>query len=152
VSRESVSATAARQETGAPWDRRPGPARVGIDASEITSGIIDPERLGTGTPSAANYLRGDGTWAAAGGGAGGTATVTVPNGRYEHEQVITAVGVTGSSRVTLSLGTMADSAENAADMLDVASIGAIPGTDQITVLLAFSAPTAGPIPINWSAA
>jgi hypothetical protein len=65
VSRESVSATAARQETGAPWDRRPGPARVGIDASEITSGIIAPERLGTGTPSAANYLRGDGTWAAA---------------------------------------------------------------------------------------
>jgi hypothetical protein len=152
MSREVVSANEARAESGAPWAGRPGPVRTGFDASEIVSGVVPPARLGTGTPSAANYLRGDGTWAAAGGGAGGTATITVPNGRFEHEETVTATGVTASSRVTLSLGTMLDAAENAADMLDIASIGAVPGTDQITVLLSFTEPHAGPIPINWSAA
>lgn len=34
----------------------------------LTTGPIPPAKLGTGTPSAANYLRGDGTWATAGGG------------------------------------------------------------------------------------
>lgn len=115
-------------------------------------GAITPSMLGTGTPGAGNFLRGDGTWAAAGGGSGGTATVTVPASRFEHEQVITAAGVTPSSRVTLSLGTMNDADENAADMLDIAGMGARPGTGTITVLLAFSTPTSGPIPINWSAA
>jgi hypothetical protein len=39
------------------------------DAADIASGVVAPARLGTGTPSASNYLRGDGTWAtvAAGG-------------------------------------------------------------------------------------
>jgi hypothetical protein len=115
-------------------------------------GAITPAMLGTGTPGAGNFLRGDGTWSAAGGGSGGTATVTVPNSRLEHEQTVAAVGVTPSSRVTVSLGAMDDSAENAADMLDVASIGALPGTDTLTILLAFSTPTGGAIAINWSAA
>lgn len=152
MSREVVSANAARAETGDPWVGRPGPARVGIDASEITSGIIAPERLGTGTPSAGNYLRGDGTWAAAGGGAGGTATVTVAHNSYSHEETVTATGVTPTSRVTLSLAPMAPTAENAVDLLRIAAIGAVPGTDQITVQMAFLAPTTGPIPLNWSAA
>jgi hypothetical protein len=94
----------------------------------------------------------DTTWVTAGGGAGGTATVTVPNARYEHSETITATGVTPTSRVTLALGLMDDQAQNSADMLDIASMGAVPGTNQITVQMSFSTPTSGPIPINWSAA
>jgi hypothetical protein len=34
-------------------------------AADITSGVIAVARLGTGTPSSSNYLRGDGAWTAA---------------------------------------------------------------------------------------
>jgi hypothetical protein len=98
------------------------------------------------------FLRADGEWGAAGGGAGGTATVTVPHNAYSVEQTVTATGVTPTSRITLSLAPMAPTAENAVDLLRIAAIGAVPGTDQITVQMAFLAPTTGPIPLNWSAA
>ena len=35
--------------------------------------------------------------------------------------------------------------------LAIAGLGATPGTDTLTILLAFAEPTAGAIPINWSA-
>ena len=34
------------------------------DASAILSGILNPARLGSGTPSSSNWLRGDGSWVA----------------------------------------------------------------------------------------
>ena len=37
-------------------------------ASDITSGTVAAARLGSGTPSASNFLRGDGAWATAGQG------------------------------------------------------------------------------------
>lgn len=39
-----------------------------FDAAKITTGVIATSRLGSGTPSTANYLRGDGTWVAVSGG------------------------------------------------------------------------------------
>jgi len=43
-----------------------------FDAAYIQTGIIDPNRLGTGSTGAGNlYLADDGTWKAIGGGGGG---------------------------------------------------------------------------------
>ncbi len=48
------------------------------DASLISSGVVAVARLGTGTPSSANFLRGDGAWTAVGGsGAWGSITGTL---------------------------------------------------------------------------
>lgn len=92
------------------------------------------------------------TIAAAGGsGLTGTATVTVANGSYEHTETVAAVGVTASSKVLLSLGTMVDADENDPEMVDVATMGATPGTDTLSIQIAFHGPMRGAIPINWSA-
>ena len=47
-------------------------------ASDITSGVFAPARLGTGTASASNFLRGDGSWAvpASGGSAAAVSFTT----------------------------------------------------------------------------
>lgn len=94
------------------------------------------------------------TIAASGGGSltSGTATVTVPNKRLEWSETVTATGVTGSSRIMLTVAPHDDADENDAEMLDIAAISAAPGTGQITVEMAFTTPTAGPIKINWMAA
>ncbi len=39
-----------------------------LNASNLATGTVPTARLGTGTASASTYLRGDGTWATAGGG------------------------------------------------------------------------------------
>lgn len=39
------------------------PSVHGHDASDIASGVIDPLRLGSGTPGSSVFLRGDGVWA-----------------------------------------------------------------------------------------
>jgi hypothetical protein len=51
----------------------------------------------------------------------------------------------------LSLGAFTDDDENAIEFLDVSAMGATPGTNQITVNMAFASPTSGPIKLNWSA-
>lgn len=92
------------------------------------------------------------TIAASGGGLSGQATVTVPNNRIEWSETVTATGVTGASRIFLTVAPHVDADENDAEMLDIAAMSAAPGTDQITVELAFPTPAAGPIKINWMAA
>lgn len=79
----------------------------------------------------------------------GSATLTVPNGAIEARATVTAA-VSPTSRIVLTLGTMADADENAAELLDVAALAAIPGTGSFVIEAAFLTPTAGSVPVNWS--
>lgn len=105
-----------------------------------------------GLLSAADKTKLDGIAAGATATVKGLASVTVPNNRLEWSETVTATGVTGSSVVLLSIAPHADSDENDAEMLDVMAMSAAPGTDQITVELAFATPTAGVVKLNWMAA
>ena len=82
----------------------------------------------------------------------GEAVVTVPNNSRQWTETVAATGVTGSSRIFLTIAPHLDADENDAEMLDVMAMSAAPGTGQITVEMAFATPTAGPIKLNWMAA
>lgn len=82
----------------------------------------------------------------------GQAVITVPNNRLEWSETVTATGVTPANRIFPSIAPHDDADENDAEMLDVAAMSVAAGTNQITVEMAFSTPTAGPIKINWMAA
>jgi hypothetical protein len=45
-----------------------GSDELALDGSQITTGTVAAARLGTGTPSSANFLRGDGSWQTVSGG------------------------------------------------------------------------------------
>ena len=64
-----------------------------LPASKITSGVFATARLGTGTPSSSNYLRGDGTWASVTSANNGTLTLS------------TGTGLTGSATFTANQST-----------------------------------------------
>lgn len=82
----------------------------------------------------------------------GVVTITVPYpGAYEWTETVTATGVTSSQRVLMSIGSHVDADENSAELLDVAAIEALAGTDQITVTASFSTLTQGAIKLNYMA-
>ncbi len=83
----------------------------------------------------------------------GTATMTLsdPAGQLEHQQVVSAPGVTLASRLFVTLAPASDADENDPEMTDMLALAASPGAGSLTVTAAFAAPMSGPIKINWSA-
>jgi hypothetical protein len=85
------------------------------------------------------------------GGLAGQVSLPVPNNSISAEATLTARGVTPTNVVMIGLAPHSDSDENATDLIDLLSVSATPGTDEITVIASFATPHAGSIRLNWSA-
>jgi hypothetical protein len=93
----------------------------------------------------------------AGGGGGatpnGSATVTITGpaaGSIEWSETVAAVGLTTSNLVFVQLAPPNNSLENDPEMLDIAAMSAAClANDTITVTMAFTTPTRGPIALLY---
>jgi hypothetical protein len=74
-----------------------------LNASNIASGTVATARLGSGTPSSSNFLRGDGSWQTP--TSGGVTSFNGNTGALEGWQDITS-GTFGSGTTTLSIGSL----------------------------------------------
>jgi len=81
----------------------------------------------------------------------GTGVLSVADNALEASTVIAAPGVLPASIVMVSLAPSLDADENSAELLDLVTLWAEAGTDQITLNATFSDPTSGAVKINWSA-
>ena len=81
----------------------------------------------------------------------GVGLLAVADNALEASSVISAPGVAPTSIITVSLAPSPDADENSPDLLDLITLWAEPGTDQITLNATFSDPTSGAVKINWSA-
>ena len=81
----------------------------------------------------------------------GTGLLAVADNALEASTVIAAPGVAATSIITVSLAPSLDADENSPDLLDLVTLWAEAGTDQITLNATFSDPTSGAVKINWSA-
>ena len=81
----------------------------------------------------------------------GTGLLAVADNALEASTVIAAPGVALTSVITVSLAPSLDADENSPDLLDLVTLWAEAGTDQIILNATFSDPTSGAVKINWSA-
>jgi len=79
------------------------------------------------------------------------ATITVPQNRYEVISTVAASGVVSTNNIVVSVASHLDTDENSEEMLDIKTLSASAGTDQITFTIIFSEPTSGPVKLSWSA-
>lgn len=90
-----------------------------LNAANISTGVVAPARLGTGSPSATTYLAGDGTWKTSVSGTVTAVTVTTANGV---SATVTNQGTTPA--FTFTLGAITPTS--------VTSSGPISGTSLVT--------------------
>ncbi|MGA1075239.1 MAG: hypothetical protein ACO307_08920, partial [Ilumatobacteraceae bacterium] len=94
-----------------------------IDAGKLTSGTVAPARLGSGTPSASNFLRGDGTWSTPSGSGDVVGPASSVDGRValfdgttgkllRQSSAALATIATSGSAADLSTGTVASARLN----------------------------------------
>ena len=81
----------------------------------------------------------------------GTGVLTVADNSLEASTIIAAPGVAPTSIITVTLAPSFDADENSPELLDLVTLWAEAGTDQITLNATFSDPTSGAVKINWSA-
>ena len=81
----------------------------------------------------------------------GVGLLAVADNALEASSVISALGIAPTSIITVSLAPSLDADENSPDLLDLVTLWAEAGTDQITLSATFSDPTSGAVKINWSA-
>lgn len=91
----------------------------GIAAGNITTGTVAAARLGSGTPSSSNYLRGDGTWATVSGGS----TISSPKVYYVTTTGNNATGAVGNPALPYATGTAAYNAGVTTGQLFVLQLG-----------------------------
>jgi hypothetical protein len=81
-----------------------------LDGGNVTSGTVDVARLGSGTPSASNFLRGDGAWTAVPSPNDGTLTLATSGTGLSGSATFTA---DDASNVTFTVTSNATSANTA---------------------------------------
>jgi hypothetical protein len=88
-----------------------------------------------------------------GGGVSGSATVTITGlarGSIEWSETVAAVGLVSGSRVFVQLAPPDNALENDPEMLDIAAMSAAClANDTLTVTMAFTTPTRGPIALLY---
>lgn len=79
-----------------------------IAASNVTAGVFSTARLGSGSPSASNFLRGDGSWAATGAGIGTVTSVglALPNVFSVSGSPVTSSGTLAATLASQSANTI----------------------------------------------
>ena len=80
----------------------------------------------------------------------GTGVLNVADNALEASTVVSAPGVAPTSVITVALAPSLDADENSPELLDLVTLWAEAGTDQITLNATFSDPTSGAVKINWS--
>lgn len=78
-------------------------------ANELTTGILSPERLGTGTPDETTFLRGDGSWFAIPTVVSAVTSLSIVN----ENGISGTVTPTTTPQITLSLGAITPTSVNA---------------------------------------